>query len=146
MVDQTVHFGTMSPATAPLPGTVLSHGHFSLTFNCPYLAYTRIGYSFVPKHGPNISPTIMALEPGAGSAKGVGIQRCNGGLCKQTVTLNDTYYMSEFDLPDWLGGNDSALTREKTRTIDFRAELVHAGTQPFAGSVKSTVWIYIKYQ
>jgi len=167
LVDHTVNFGTMTHATAPAPGTVLSHGDFSLTFTCPYLAYTQIGYSFVPKYTPNISPTVMALEPGAGRAKGVGIriQRCNGGLCDQTITLNDTYYLSEFNLPvteytpsipyatvpDYQNtpgdGPDGALNATRSRTIDFRAELVRAGPEPFApGSVKSVVWIYIKYK
>jgi len=149
LVEQTVHFGNIIPNSTPDPGTVLSHGDFTLTFTCPYLAYTRIGYSFVPKYTPNISPTVMALEPGAGRAKGVGIriQRCNGGLCNQTVTLNETYYMSNFNIPVWDQVNQSALTQERTQTINFRAELVRAGPEPFTpGSVKSVVWIYIKYK
>jgi len=55
--------------------------------------------------------------------------------------------MSEFDIPGWPVVNDSALTEERTQPINFRAELVRAGPEPFApGSVKSVVWIYIKYK
>jgi len=149
LVEQTVHFGNVIPTSTPDPGTVLSHGDFTLTFTCPYRAYTRIGYSFVPKYTSNISPTIMALEPGAGRAKGVGIriQRCNGGLCNQPITLGDTYYMSKFNIPSWDQVNDSALHQGQSEVINFRAELVRAGPEPFTpGSVKSVVWIYIKYK
>jgi len=39
------------------------------------------------------------------------------------------------------------LIRIINKTIDFHAELMCAGTEPFApGSVKSTVWIYIRYK
>jgi len=175
LVDQTVHFGQITFSSAPALNTVLSRRDFSLTFTCPYLAYTQIGYSFVPKYG-SINPTVMALEPGAGIAKGVGIRirRISSGQYNHIVTFNDTYYISEFNLPStalsspsprgpsalqrWQqvhanptpqpsGPRGGALLDEQTKNITFRTELVRAGTEPFApGSVKSVVWIYIKYK
>jgi len=145
-----VNLGTVAPVGTPVPGTVLVEQPFTLTFNCPYLAFERIGFRFDPTHGLE-SATIMKLKPGAGMATGAGIRLqmdLSGTDTWSVINYGENYTISDFNVPGWWEwtANDDALTAAKSRTIQFKAELVRVNTPFSPGKVESSLVIVMRYK
>jgi len=145
-----VNLGTVTPTSTPAPGTVLLTAPFTLTFNCPYLAYEQIGFLFKPVHNDDGTiKTIMDIKSGPGLAKGVGIRlKMDLSGSWDTVNYNQNYTIPDFTvLPwwEWTATSD-ALTETKSRTINFEAELVRVTGDFAPGKVDSTLLIVMRYK
>jgi len=145
-----VNLGTVTPTSTPVPGTVLLNAPFTLTFNCPYLAYEQIGFSFDPVHGlEGGDTTMMKLKSGAGMAEGAGIRLkmdLNGSW--ETVNYGQNYTIPDFNVLPWWewAPSSDALNDTKSRTINFEAELVRVTGNFAPGKVDSTLLIVMRYK
>jgi len=145
-----VNLGTVAPVGTPAPGTVLVEQPFTLTFNCPHLAFERIGFRFDPTHGTE-SATIMKLKPGDGMAKGAGIRLqmdLSGTDTWSVINYGQNYTISDFNVPGWWEWtpSDDALSATKSRIIQFKAELVRVTGEFAPGKVESSLVIVMRYK
>jgi len=141
-----VNLGTVTPSGTPAPGTVLVEQPFTLTFNCPYMAFSRIGFRFNPVHGMQ-SQTLMNTKPGTGMAKGFAIRlQMDLSGPQETINYNQNYYIPDFDRPGWIVESDAALTETRSRTINFTAELVRVNGDYSPGRVESALIIVMRYK
>jgi len=146
-----VNLGTVTPSGTPAPGTVLVEQPFTLTFNCPYMAFERIGFRFDPVYGTQ-SQTIMNTKPGTGMATGVGIRLkldmsdVSDTGTYTTVNYNQNHAIPNFNRPDWPEVSDAALTETLSRTIQFKAELLRINGVFAPGRVESALIIVMRYK
>jgi len=141
-----VNLGTVTPSAPPAPGTVLVEQPFTLTFNCPYMAFTQIGFRFNPVYGME-SQTLIKLKPGTNMAKGFAIRlQMDLSGPQETVNYNQNYYIPDFNRPGWIVESDAALTETRSRTINFKAELVRVTGDYSPGRVESALIIVMRYK
>jgi len=92
-----------------------------------------------------------ADAPGAGMATGAGIRLqmdLSGTDTWSVLNYNQNYTISDFNVKPWWewNANDDALTATKSRTINFKAELVRINSPFSPGKVESALIIVMRYK
>jgi len=155
-MNRTVTFSAIT-TDLPASGSTADAQEFTLTWNCPYMAYTTTGFRVEPVYGvEDAANGVYRLAPGSGSAKGVGIQLLGQGLRNawgtahppgwQPVVPNAEYSFAVLDLDPMDLNTVDSLNAEKPVSQTFRAQLYRLNGPFEAGTTKSAVRIIMQYR
>jgi len=166
-VNQTIQFDYTTVANMqPLPAGPVnaSTKEFSLTFNCPYMAWYTQGFQMQPVYGiVDATNGVIGIKTGAGFAQGVGIQVLVKDVATgwigasqpdevdnytspwQVVMPNQTYTIPALQyLNSQIHLNPAA--EMKSKQVNFRARYYRLPGALTAGKVESAVIFHFIYQ
>jgi len=164
-VDQIIQFDYITVGTLPtIPGPVpASTKDFSLTFNCPYMAWYIQGFRMQPSYGvADAVNGVVGIKTGTGFAQGVGIQVLVKDVATgwvgatqpaqvdnytspwQVVMPNQTYLIPALQYIESQIHLNPATTM-KSKQINFRARYYRMPGTLTGGKVESAVIFHFVY-
>jgi len=155
-MNRTVTFSAVA-TDLPTPGSTADAQEFTLTWNCPYMAYTTTGFRVEPVYGiEDAANGVYRLKSESGSAKGIGIQLLGHGLKTawgaphppgwQPVVPHAYYSFAALDLQTMDLNTVDSLSAEKPVSQTFRAQLYRLNWPFEAGTTQSAVRIIMVYK
>jgi len=160
LVDQNITLDDVTKEQLPTSPGVVSVGaqNFSLTFNCPYMAYFLVGFKLDPTYGVlDANEGVMGIRQGAGYAQGVGVQfqaenvrtgwsqNQNATSPFQVLRPNQDYFIPWFNY-NTSGINENPATANRTRTVNFKVAYYRTSASLVGGDVESKVTVRFVYQ
>jgi len=160
LLNQSITLDDVSKEQLPtVPGIVGVGGKsFSLTFNCPYMAYFMVGFTLDPTYGViDADEGVMGIRQGTGYAQGVGVQfqaenvrtgwsqNQNSVSPFQVLKPDQEYFIPWFNY-NTLDINENPATATRTRTVNFKVSYYRTSAPLVGGDVESRVTVRLVYQ
>jgi len=161
LVERVIRFPDLSVEQLPAAGKVeASTRTFSLTFNCPYMAWYTLGFRLEGVYQQHEIPDsgVFGIKQGQGYAQGLGIQIEAENLASDwTGDMNSTSPWqvlkagTDYLIP-WFeysiqSRNQNPATASRTRSVNFRASYYRLpGAAVTGGKVESAVLIHFVYK